>query len=148
VLDLASWQVFLDHPIFGVGPGQFAKHYSTNYVNRIGLIEQRKDYLAHNLYLEKLAETGLIGSLCFLSILVAILYRLWQQRGRFVQSRPEFSLIATGFFLSLVAFAISSAFAHLAYQRYFWLLLAVASAATRIIQGNSQTSALQEPAFR
>lgn len=148
VLDLAAWHVFLDHPIFGVGPGQFAKHYSSDYVNRIGLIEQRKNYLAHNTYLEKLAETGLLGSLFFLSILVAIMYGLWEQRKRLAQSRPELSLTATGFFLSLVVFAISSAFAHLAYQRYFWLLLALSSAATRILHNYSQTPAIDEPSFR
>lgn len=148
VLDLASWHVFLDHPILGVGPGQFAKHYSSNYVNRIGLMEQTKNYLAHNLYFEKLAETGLIGSVCFLSILAAILYKLWEQRRRFVNNCPERCFTATGFFLSLVAFAVSSAFVHLAYQRYFWLLLALSSAATRIIDNHAQTPAINEPLFR
>jgi hypothetical protein len=86
--------------------------------------------------------------LFFLSILVAIMYGLWEQRKRVAQSRPELSLTATGFFLSLVVFAISSAFAHLAYQRYFWLLLALSSAATRILHNYSQTPAIDEPSFR
>jgi len=47
VLNVATWHVFLDHPLLGVGPGQFSKHYSAEYGNKIGLIEQRKTYRGH-----------------------------------------------------------------------------------------------------
>jgi hypothetical protein len=144
VLDVALWHVFLDHPILGVGPGQFAKHYSSDYVNRVGVIEQRKNYLAHNLYLETLAEGGLIGAACFLSIIVAIMYGLWQARSRLKQSRPELAFAASAFFLSLSGHAISSLFAHLAYQRYFWLLLAFSSATIRIAYRSSEKEAMAE----
>ena len=144
VLDVALWHVFLDHPILGVGPGQFAKHYSSDYVNRVGVIEQRKNYLAHNLYLETLAEGGLIGAACFLSIIVAISYGLWQARSRLKQSRPELAFAASAFFLSLSGHAISSLFAHLAYQRYFWLLLAFSSATIRIAYRSSEKEAMAE----
>src|SRR5258708_22338713 len=72
VLNLATWHVFLDHPIFGVCPGHFAEYYSVPYANRIGLIETTRRYLAHNLYLETLAETGVTGLACFLAILFVI----------------------------------------------------------------------------
>jgi|SRR5579859_134314 len=137
VLNVAAWRVFKEHPILGVGPGQFAEHYSTVYGNRVGLVEQRKTYRGHNLYLETLAETGVIGFVCFLSIVVAIMLGLWKARIRMMGKHPELADTATGFFLCLSAYAISAVFAHLSYQRYFWLLLALSSAAIRIIYAHS-----------
>jgi putative inorganic carbon (HCO3(-)) transporter len=143
-LDVALWHVFLDHPILGVGPGQFAKHYSITYVNRLGILEQRKNYMAHNLYLETLAEGGLIGAACFFSILAVIMYRLWKARSRFQQRRPDLAFGASALFLSLSGYAISSLFAHLAYQRYFWLLLALSSAAIRLIHRSSEQEVMDD----
>jgi len=143
-LDLALWHVFLDHPILGVGPGQFAKHYSIDYVNRLGIIEQTRNYMAHNLYMETLAEGGVIGATCFLSILVTIMYGLWKARRLFKDENSELPLIASAFFLSLSGHAISSLFAHMAYQRYFWMLLALSSTAIRIICSSSETAAMDE----
>jgi hypothetical protein len=37
------------------------------------------------------------------------------------------------FFLCLVAYLISAIFAHMSYQRYFWLLIALSSATLRIL---------------
>lgn len=138
VLNVAAWHVFKDHPILGVGPGQFAEHYSTVYGNRVGLVEQRKTYRGHNLYLETLAETGLIGFVSFLSVVVAIMLGLWKARKQMMGRHLELADTATGFFLCLTAYAVSAVFAHLSYQRYFWLLMALSSAAIRIIYAHSQ----------
>ena len=134
----AAWHVFLDHPILGVGPGHFSTFYSMPYSNRIGLIQQTKGYRGHNLYLETLAETGLIGLLSLLAIIFVVMRGLWREHKRLAQRCPELDYMAVGFFLSLAAYAISAVFAHLSYQRYFWLLVAVSSAALRIIHQASQ----------
>jgi hypothetical protein len=147
VENVAAWNVFLDHPVLGVGPGHFAGYYSNAYGSRIGLVEQTHNYRGHNLYLETLAETGVIGLVCFLSILFVILRGLWKERSRWIESDPKLARIATGFFLSLTAYAVSAIFDHLSYQRYFWLLLALASAAVRIIHSQSENQAVAEPSF-
>jgi putative inorganic carbon (hco3(-)) transporter len=144
VIAAAAWHVFIDHPILGVGPGHFAEYYSIPYGNRVGLIDQRKKYLGHNLYLEKLAETGLIGLACFLSIPFVIMRGLWKERKRLAQSHPELADTATAFFLSLTAYAISAVFDHLSYQRYFWLLMALSSAAIRIAHSRSEEQVIDE----
>jgi O-antigen ligase len=133
VENVAAWRVFLAHPVLGVGPGHFAQFYSQAYGNRLGLIEQLKKYRGHNLYLETLAETGVIGLVSLLAIFVAIMHGLWMERKRLVLIHPELADTATAFFLCMVGYAISAAFAHLSYQRYFWLLLALCSAAIRIL---------------
>jgi putative inorganic carbon (HCO3(-)) transporter len=137
VLNVAAWRVFLDHPMLGVGPGEFAEDYSTVYGNRIGLVEQRKSYRAHNLYLETLAETGAIGLVCLLSVLFVIMRGLWKIRSLLKPSRPDIANAAGAFFLSLSAYLISAIFAHLSYQRYFWILVALSSAALRVIRSHS-----------
>jgi hypothetical protein len=137
-LNMATWHVFLDHPIFGVGPGHFAEYYSVPYSNRVGLIETTKKYMGHNLYLETLAETGITGLACLLAILFVIMHGLWRERRHWMQSHPELASAATAFFLCLCAYAISAVFAHLSYQRYFWLLVALSSAAARIIHSQRE----------
>jgi len=151
VENAAAWHTFVDHPIFGVGPGQFAEYYSQAYGNRVGLIEQTKKYRGHNLYLETLAETGLVGFVSLIAIFFVILHGLWKQRNRLKLNHPELAMTATGFFLCVAAYAMSAVFAHLSYQRYFWLLLALSSAAIRVAASEpaltpaDQESPLPEP---
>lgn len=144
----AAWHVFLDHPILGVGPGHFSAFYSMPYSNRIGLIQQTKGYRGHNLYLETLAETGLIGLLSLLAIIFVVMRGLWREHERLAQMCPELDYMAIGFFLSLAAYAISAVFAHLSYQRYFWLLVAVSSTALRILHQASQERPWRDLALR
>ena len=147
-LDLAAWRVFVSHPMLGVGPGQFAGYYSEDYVNRVGMQQLTKGYQAHNLYFQTLAETGLIGTACLLSIMAAVLWPLWKERARSAPDHPEIALTATSFFLSLTALAIVSLFTHLIDQRYFWLLLALASAAARILHRCAEERAAEDsPVF-
>ncbi len=133
VLNVAAWHVFLDHPILGVGPGHFAAYYSMPYGNRVGLIEQLKKYRGHNLYFETLAETGILGLASFLAIILAIMRGLWRAWRRLQHKGSEFADAAMAFFLCLVAYLISAIFAHLSYQRYFWLLMALCSATIHIL---------------
>jgi O-antigen ligase len=138
VENVSAWRVFADHPVLGVGPGHFAAYYSNDYGNRLGLVEQTHYYRAHNLYLETLAETGAVGFACFVSILGLTMRGLWKERRRLMDGHPELAYIATAFFVALSAYAVSALFAHLSYPRYFWLLLAVSSAAIRVIQSESE----------
>jgi putative inorganic carbon (hco3(-)) transporter len=146
--NVAAWRVFLDHPILGIGPGNFSTFYSIPYTNRIGLMQQTEGYRGHNLYLETLSETGLIGLLSLLAIICVVMRGLWKEHRRLVRRCPELDYVAIAFFLSLTAYAISAVFAHLSYQRYFWLLVAVSSAAVRIIHQASQESRWCKPSFQ
>lgn len=147
VLNVAAWHVFLDHPVVGVGPGEFSTNqYSSVYSNRVGLLEeiQGQPYRGHNLYAETLAEMGVIGFVALMAIFFVILHGLWKAHVNLKQSRPELGYVATAFFLSVTGYAISAVFAHLSYQRYFWLLLALASAAIRILHSQQEEPASAE----
>ncbi|GAA0343336.1 hypothetical protein GCM10008931_38280 [Oceanobacillus oncorhynchi subsp. oncorhynchi] len=62
VLYQRAWELFLENPIFGIGWGQFV-------VVTTGLLA--RDLVVHNVYLQLLSETGLIG---FIIIIIPIIY--------------------------------------------------------------------------
>ena len=70
------WRV---HPIMGVGPGNFEQHY-LDYSSRIGIDPRAEERSAHSLYLESLAETGLVGSVPFFALIGVALLRPWRAR--------------------------------------------------------------------
>jgi len=75
----AAWQMFLKHPISGVGPGCFAYHYFDTKValNRMGYGIQR-NFLdpnfgeVHNEHLQILAEAGLPAYAIFIAALIVL----------------------------------------------------------------------------
>ncbi len=132
---LAAFNVFLDYPLVGVGPGQYAKYYSIDYMANpeISFRDIAKSRKAHTLYFELMAETGLLGFFTFMSVVAYVLYRLWRIRAKNLASRVAFANMATAFGLSITMYMISAVFLQLAYQRYFWLLIALAGAAIQIM---------------
>jgi len=131
---LAAVYVFLDYPIFGVGPAQYTPFYSMSYhMNpEIAFRYLPRTRRAHSLYAELAAETGVVGITVFLSIVGWLLRRLWQARRRWALSRPDLANLVMTFVFSIAAYLGTATFLHLSYERYYWLLLALASAGLQI----------------
>jgi glycosyltransferase involved in cell wall biosynthesis len=131
---LAALHVFLDHPVLGVGPGQYVPFYSVEYQTRedIGFQQINVPREAHNLYLQMAAETGFIGLAVFMTIVLLLLYRLFQARKFWARTNPEISNLAAAFALSILAYLGAGMFLHLSFERYFWFLLAMAGALLQI----------------
>lgn len=83
----AAWLMFLDKPITGFGPHTFGEFY-TSYFTDVGyhesiIVDDRYTPWPHNLYLELLAEHGLVGftasfaGFLFAGVLELSLLRLW-----------------------------------------------------------------------
>lgn len=64
----AAWEMYNEDPLLGVGPGQFLSSYPQF---RLPLWPNPKVH-AHNLYLQTLAETGLLGGLALLVFGIAV----------------------------------------------------------------------------
>ncbi|MHC4415217.1 MAG: O-antigen ligase family protein [Planctomycetota bacterium] len=128
---IAAAQVFADHPVIGVGPGMF-KHYSRQYGNRLGLRRLEENRQAHSLYLGLAAETGLLGITCFAAMLGVTLYGLLRARARWADERPELANAAAAYFAALVAFMAAGLSMHMAYIRFFYLILGLSAAVTCI----------------
>lgn len=130
--NLTAIQVFADHPVVGVGPGQYPNYYR-DYADEIGVSVKAENREAHNLYLGIAAETGLVGIVMFMGAVGATLMQLMRARTRALATRPDLAAIAAGFMLALVGYLASGMFLHLSYARYFWLVLALAGAAAAVI---------------
>jgi hypothetical protein len=131
---LAALYVFFDYPILGVGPAQYSKYYSIEYmgISEIAFRRITKTRRAHCLYTELAAETGIIGFSLFMAIVLFIMVHLMKARRHWINKSPELSDLATAILLSIIAYLGTAVFAHLSYQRYFWLLIALGGALIHI----------------
>ena len=130
--NLTAINVFADHPIVGVGPGQFSDYYR-EYADEIGLSVRAQDREAHSLYLGLAAEAGVLGAGAFF-IAVAVTLGALERARRAARHRPELAVVASGFLLALIAYLASGLFLHLSYARYFWLMLALGAVAAGLVQ--------------
>jgi putative inorganic carbon (HCO3(-)) transporter len=126
--NLAALNAFTDHPIVGVGPGQYSRALSNQYANELDLRHFTGTRRAHNLYLETAADLGVIGLSAFLGIAAATLLGLWRVRRRWLGKRPLLADLATSMWFSVIAYLATAVFLHLSYERYLWVLLALAAA--------------------
>ena len=74
---IVGLQMFADHPILGVGLGNYPLLYQ-QYSQRLGIDLRSEIRQAHNLYLEVAAETGLLGLLSFGLLLVVMFWSIWK----------------------------------------------------------------------
>jgi hypothetical protein len=128
---LAALRVFLDHPVVGVGPGLF-KDYAEEYGNIDALRRIEGPRRAHSLYLEIAAETGTIGLCLFLAVLLVTIAGLVAARRAYLVNDPELAGPAAAYLLALVGYLSTGIFLHLAFQRYFYLLLALGGAMAHV----------------
>lgn len=115
--------MFRDHPVVGVGYGNFEIHYP-RYAQMLGLDARREERQAHSLYLEVAAETGIVGMLAFGALVIGTLAGATRaRRGLAEIGDAAGARLATGFGIALLGYLAGSIFLHLTYPRYFWLLI-------------------------
>jgi hypothetical protein len=126
-----AWHIFLDHPLLGAGFGQ-SPSYIPRYGRMYGSMLGPKNAAAHNMYLQILAETGLLGCAAFLLLLRAVVKPMLALRRYWAQRRPEYAHTLTSLMLGVLLFLVTSIFLHLSFTRYYCLLLGLCGAATAI----------------
>lgn len=141
-----AWSMYLDNPIFGVGPGNF-RWVSGLYQSLDSEGTALGMNVTHSLYFELLSEMGTTGVILFGSIvyfnardlrLVARIARREQQRtrrNRSVKPSPRerkhldrlkgAGALASGLAAAFVGFFVCSAFLSTLYYTTFWLLTAM-----------------------
>jgi O-antigen ligase len=121
---LAALIVYSEHPLFGVGPGQY-RYYSQEVGNELGIKRQSGNRQAHNLYLDIAANMGTFGLILVMAITLLTIKQLVYVRKRWLDKRPDIAGIATGFALAMITYLTTGLFLHFAYVRYFWAFIAV-----------------------
>jgi putative inorganic carbon (hco3(-)) transporter len=144
--NLAAFNTFLDHPLTGVGPGVYFREYSREYANRLDLRYLGSERRGHSLYLELAADTGIVGLGAFLAMVTTALVLLLRA-SRYWRSRdPLRASLASAFFFALFAYLATGVFLHLSYHRFFWAVLALASAAAWTLRRDREEDSFEAPA--
>lgn len=126
---LVALYVFLDNPVFGVGPGMLGFEME-EYSRAIGIRNIIATRESHNLYLGEAAEVGAMGLLTLMIIFLYTLQRLAKARTYWLErSQSNMANLCTGFSLAIISYMTTALFLHMSYLRYLWLFMALAAIA-------------------
>jgi O-antigen ligase len=125
-----AWRITEDHPVTGVGLDNFVEE-APKYTLEPGKLELVKNiaerpHVAHNVYLQFLAETGFVGATLFVLLLLGCMRAAWRAARIFdMKADPDMAALARGCLVALIAFAAASFFLSDGNDVRFWLLLAL-----------------------
>jgi hypothetical protein len=136
---ISSLLIFKDYPLFGVGPGM-VQYYTQEYSRQVGIRYINNNPQAHSLFPGIAAEAGFFGLIIFVLILFIPLRDLIRVRKQWMASHPDWSHLATAFFLVLTSYIVTGLFLHLSYMRFFYLMVALAVVASRLGELNTSTA--------
>ncbi len=125
-----GWRMAKDNPVRGVGLGSFQTS-SIHYVLEPGTLERADQIIdtpkvAHNIYLQALAELGVIGLGMFCAILFFPVWCALRAARNFLASGDQrMEIIARALAVALVSFLVADFFASEQFNKLLWLLLAL-----------------------
>jgi O-antigen ligase len=142
--NIAAWMMFTDHPIFGVGLNNFSTNY-LQYSREIGLDPRREQRDPASLYLQLLAEQGVIGTSVFILFVVSMLIRLLRAQKDFkLMDMKDEMYISSALFASLAGYMFMSIYKNNAYSNVFWTLIALCVSVSQIAANFVKTDKVSE----
>ena len=128
-----GWRMVEANPVVGIGSGNYSSS-SVHYLLQPGVI-RRDDFIvdtpkvAHNTYLQVLAELGVVGLVLFLAILVYVVLSGLKAVRRFAEAGDrEMEMIARAVLVAIAGLFMACVFGSREYSNQFWLLLSLAPA--------------------
>lgn len=119
----AGWNMWLDHPITGVGIGQY------NYLLRhymVGFEGPTVNFASpHNTYVQVLSETGIIGFILFMAMLIRSFQNLWPTA---LEIDEEFRSLRDTWFIVLLVISVGGISITDLGNKVFWMVLGVSAA--------------------
>lgn len=127
--------MFLDHPIFGVGIGNFIVH-SYHYS---GVLPPS---YAHNMFLHVAAELGILG-LFFFAALLWITWRMLRQvqKATSGETQPFLFFASQGIEISLIGFCVATFFLSQQFNKMLWILIALSVCVKRLYEMSRDSGA-------
>ena len=151
------WQVGTrmveDHPVRGVGVGNFQAA-SGRYAVEPGATARTDlviddPQVAHNVYLEVLAETGIVGLSLFLGVLAFSLRCALDAARRFERSGDEtMEIFSRALIPALIAILVSDLFASEQFNKLLWLLLGIGPSLLAIARASERRRSASAPKLR
>jgi O-antigen ligase len=135
----AGMRMFLEHPVLGVGAGNFVAE-APDYLRKTGNLEYTEVLGPHNTYLEMAAEGGVVTLLAWLAFYGSALYVAARARlnaralARGLPARRR-ELLAIAALAGLAAWAMAAVFLHLAALRALFAVMALAVALDVVTRG-------------
>jgi len=132
---------FVKHPFLGLGYNNTKSHYQ-DYARQNGLMARGSDRSTHSLYLQVLAEGGILGSIIFLGIVyLAIRCALYTSRSLRISGDITASWYIRGFLFGYFAYLGAGFLLHSGFPRYFWLLTGILISTLNLISLQSPRQA-------
>jgi len=140
---LELWQkglrAFSQHPVLGVGPGNFRVYGSLYVTGEHSPAKLQQGFAPHSIYIQSLSELGLLGTIPLVVLWVQF-FRLNQRtRARLVElGAPRRSYefcLAYALDLAMIGYLTSGAFLTVLYYPHQWILLGIAIAFNVAISG-------------
>ena len=118
----AAVQMFAEHPILGVGVGQYEINYPDYKPPEAGWTAkgERVPMTVHNAFLEVISELGVLGAVVFLLFVLSMIKLFFELRRC---DNPQISALGTGIFAGLTAFFIQAQFNNQIYMEILWIAL-------------------------
>lgn len=131
---LAGFAMFTEHPILGIGAANYPKNYQ-KYAQIVGIETRTEEREAHSLYVEILAETGILGILSFMGLVVSLFRGLSNIKSnlRHTHYYSEWVSYISAVQVSLIAYLFASIFLHGPFLRFFWIYVALVMALIQIL---------------
>jgi len=124
---LTGLAMFAEHPILGVGTGNYPTNYQ-RYAQLIGIEFRATARDPHSLYVQVLAETGILGAITFFGMIFFLLDAL-NKACRAIERSPnlgDWLPWINAIRLAILSYLMTSFILHNAYIRYLWILVAMA----------------------
>jgi O-antigen ligase len=132
--NIAAWRMFLDNPVFGVGLENYSQHY-LDYSRQIGLDPRREARDPASLYLQLLANQGLLGTLVFIIIITIVFVKLYRSYKLLVHAEfKDEAFLVSALFAAMAGYMFMSIYKNSANTNVFWSLVAVSMAAIQVTE--------------
>jgi O-antigen ligase len=126
---IIALDLFQRSPIIGIGPINFP-YYFREKTFRYLVNGLEKGWMLHNMYLSVLLDAGLVGFIPFMALLGSSLSGLYA-KSRAWSARKAYSrldqAIPGALFAAMVVYLFANTFLSAEYEKYLWLLVALAS---------------------
>jgi O-antigen ligase len=128
-----GWRMTADHPVVGVGLAGFQTE-AKNYVRPPGSLQfvrliVDEPSVTHNVYLQQLAETGIVGLALLLAVIGSCLAAAGRAARRFdARGDPALAALARASVVAMIGFLTASLFISNSTDKRLWIILALGPA--------------------